>query len=188
MSDKSNENNEKRLIYKEIETIVGTGMVLQNELISNHNSIKIGGPADYFITPDSQGSLKSILKYLKLKEIPFYIMGNGSNVFAHDYGFKGAIIQIYKHMGDIMVEGKVVTAGAGVLLSKLASKIAEAKLTGFEFAAGIPGTLGGAVFMNAGAYDGEMKDVLVEVEVIDYNGKISTIKGSDLELGYRTSI
>jgi len=188
MTNIDRKESKKRLEFQDIEAIVGKGYVLEDELIANHTSIKIGGPADYFIKPQTVEILKSVLLYLKDKGIPFYIMGNGSNVFADDFGYKGAIIQIYKLMSDIQVEGQVVIAQSGVLLSKLASRIADKSLTGFEFASGIPGTLGGAVFMNAGAYDGEMKDVLLEVEVIDYEGHIMTIPAEELALGYRTSI
>jgi UDP-N-acetylmuramate dehydrogenase len=115
-------------------------------------------------------------------------MGNGSNVFASDLGYRGAIIQISKKMNHAYVDGNIVTAEAGISLAKLANIILDQNLTGFEFASGIPGTLGGAVFMNAGAYGGEMKNVLESVKVIDEKGTIKTVSVDDLDLGYRSSI
>ena len=120
--------------------------------------------------------------------IPIYIVGNGSNLLVGDKGFRGAIIQLYKSMGTFQVEGNQITAQAGCSLAQIANAALDAALTGFEFAAGIPGTLGGAVVMNAGAYGGEMKDVLTRVRVMTEEGEIMELPAEELGLGYRTSI
>lgn len=174
--------------YNAFKKIVGDQQILMNEPIRNHTSIKIGGPADYMVSPESVDDLISVLTYIKKTGLPYYIMGNGSNVFATDIGYRGAIIKVSNQMNHIHMEGCLVTAEAGVSLAKLATAIAKQGLTGFEFASGIPGTLGGAVFMNAGAYDGEMKDVLLSVKVIDEKGQIHIVAAKDLDLGYRHSI
>ena len=120
--------------------------------------------------------------------MPYYILGNGSNLLVSDKGYRGLILQIYKEMNRIEVHGTRVKAQAGALLSKIGAAAYEAGLTGFEFASGIPGAVGGAVVMNAGAYGGEMKDVLESVTVITPEGKLLTLSNGELELGYRTSI
>ena len=120
--------------------------------------------------------------------VPYYIVGNGSNLLVGDGGFRGVVLQIFKKMNDVRVEGERVTAQAGVLLSKVASAAYNASLTGLEFAAGIPGTLGGAVRMNAGAYGGEMKQVLESAVVLTQEGKLLTIPVEELGLAYRTSV
>lgn len=119
--------------------------------------------------------------------MPYYILGNGSNLLVSDHGYRGVIIQIYKSMSEVSVKGELVTAQAGALLSAIAAKAAEESLTGFEFASGIPGTIGGAAVMNAGAYGGEMKDVLEQVTVLTKEGELLTLPREELEMGYRTS-
>ena len=120
--------------------------------------------------------------------MPYYIIGNGSNLLVSDAGYRGVIVQIYKEMNEVKVEGDLVKAQAGALLSGIAAKALGAELTGFEFASGIPGTIGGACVMNAGAYGGEMKDVLESVTVLTGEGKIIELGRNELELGYRTSV
>ena len=120
--------------------------------------------------------------------MPCYIMGNGSNLLVSDQGYRGVVIQLFRQLNDIQCEGNVIRAQAGALLSAVANRALEEKLTGFEFAAGIPGTLGGACVMNAGAYGGEMKDVLKSVTVLTREGERITLQKNELELGYRTSI
>lgn len=174
--------------YNLLKSIVGEDQILINEPIKNHTSIKIGGPADYLISPSSIEDFVAVLSYIKKASIPYYVMGNGSNIFASDVGYRGAIIKVSKKMDHIHIAGNTVRAEAGVSLAKLAGAIASKSLTGFEFASGIPGTLGGAVFMNAGAYGGEMKDVLDSVKVIDETGSILRVKADDLDLSYRHSL
>lgn len=159
-----------------------------NEEMKNYTTFKIGGPADILIKPDSIINLVQAIKLCRAHGVPYYILGNGSNLLVADEGFRGVVIQIYTNLDEIKVEGNTVTAQAGALLSKIANKALEHSLTGFEFAHGIPGTLGGAVVMNAGAYDGEMKHVLISCDVLDSEGHIIALSNEDLELGYRKSI
>ena len=138
--------------------------------------------------PDKGEDVGRVIKICKEKEIPYFILGNGSNLLVGDGGYRGAVIQIYRNMSSVTVEGNEIRAQAGALLSAVAAAAKNASLTGFEFAGGIPGTIGGAVVMNAGAYGGEMKDVLTEVTVMNAEGDIFTLPTEELELGYRTSI
>lgn len=159
-----------------------------NEPMKNYTTFRIGGPVDILIKPDSITNLALTIKLCNEHKIPYYILGNGSNLLVADEGFRGVVIQIYTNLQEIKVEGNKVTAQAGALLSKVATKALEHSLTGFEFAHGIPGTLGGAVVMNAGAYGGEMKQVLISCDVLDQEGNMITLSNEALELGYRTSI
>ena len=168
--------------------LLGEDRVFTDEPMKQHTTFKIGGPADYFLVPESGEEAGEIIKICKQADIPYFILGNGSNLLVGDGGYRGAVIQIYRNMSAVTTEGTTITAQAGALLSSVAAAAKNASLTGFEFAGGIPGTVGGAAVMNAGAYGGEMKDVLVEVTVMDADGNIFTIPAEKLELGYRTSI
>lgn len=167
--------------------IAGSDNVRTGEEMKKHTTFRIGGPADYYIIPRSAEETARVLVACKEWKVPFYILGNGSNLLVGDGGYRGAIIQIFKNLSDISVEGEELTAQAGALLSKIARVALEHSLTGFEFAAGIPGTLGGAAVMNAGAYGGEMKDVLEEVTVLTKEGELRTLKKEELHMGYRSS-
>ena len=138
--------------------------------------------------PETGEEVGEIIKICRKTDTPYFILGNGSNLLVGDGGYRGAVIQVYRNMSAVTVEGTTITAQAGALLSAVAAAAKNASLTGFEFAGGIPGTVGGAAVMNAGAYGGEMKDVLVEVTVMDAEGKIFAISAEKLELGYRTSV
>ena len=175
-------------IIKKFCDLLGEERVFTGEAMSRHTTFKIGGPADYFLMPDKGTDVGRIVKICKESGIPYFILGNGSNLLVGDGGYRGAVIQIYKNMSSVTVEGTEIIAQAGALLSSVAAAAKNAALTGFEFAGGIPGTMGGAVVMNAGAYGGEMKDVLTEVTVMDDEGEIITLPADKLELGYRTSI
>ena len=175
-------------IIKKFCDLLGEERVFTGEAMSRHTTFKIGGPADYFLMPDKDTDVGRIVKICKESAIPYFILGNGSNLLVGDGGYRGAVIQIYKNMSAVTVEGTEITVQAGALLSSVAAAAKNAALTGFEFAVGIPGTMGGAVVMNAGAYGGEMKDVLTEVTVMDEEGEIVTLPADKLELGYRTSI
>ena len=168
--------------------LLGEDRVFTDEPMKQHTTFKIGGPADYFLVPESGEEAGEIIKICKQTDIPYFILGNGSNLLVGDGGYRGVVIQIYRNMSAVTTEGTIITAQAGALLSSGAAVAKNASLTGFEFAGGIPGTVGGAAVMNAGAYGGEMKDVLVEVTVMDAAGNIFTIPAEKLELGYRTSI
>lgn len=178
-------NSEIRKMFCDL---LGEDRVFTEEAMSQHTTFKIGGPADYFLVPDKGEDVGQIIKICREEEIPYFILGNGSNLLVGDGGYRGAVIQIYKNMSSVTVEGTEITAQAGTLLSAVAAAAKNASLTGFEFAGGIPGTIGGAVVMNAGAYGGEMKDVLTEVTVMNREGDIFTLPAEKLELGYRTSI
>ena len=156
--------------------------------MKKHTTFRVGGNADYFIVPKTIEEVKNVVALCKETDMPYYILGNGSNLLVSDKGYRGVIIQIYKEMNEICIEGDQIKVQAGALLSKIGSAALEAGLTGFEFASGIPGTIGGAVVMNAGAYGGEMKDVLEEVTALTPEGEAIVLRKEELELGYRTSI
>lgn len=161
--------------------------VLTEEPMSLHTSFKTGGNADVFVRADRAENIALAVQMLKREKIPYYIMGNGSNLLVRDGGVEGVIIQIGSRMNQIIVEGTRMEAQAGALLSALSAAACENSLTGLEFASGIPGTVGGAVFMNAGAYDGEIQNVIVSADVIDENGEILKMSKEELELSYRHS-
>ncbi|MGN1142272.1 MAG: UDP-N-acetylmuramate dehydrogenase, partial [Oliverpabstia sp.] len=148
----------------------------------------LGGPADYFLCPATAIQVAELIHICKEENIPYFILGNGSNLLVSDQGYRGAVIQIFKNMNEIRVEDTQIHVQAGALLSATAKKALEAKLTGMEFASGIPGTVGGAAVMNAGAYGGEMKDILKSVTVLTDEGEILVLDASELHFGYRTSI
>lgn len=166
---------------------VKAGVFLTDEPMSRHTTFRTGGPADVYIEPASAAELKEVLAICKEEDLPFSITGNGSNLLVGDKGFRGVLISFGKPLGQITVEEHCVRAGAGALLSAVARQALAASLTGFEFAAGIPGTIGGAVVMNAGAYGGELCQVLKEASVLTPEGEVITFSAEQLELGYRTS-
>lgn len=141
-----------------------------------------------FCTPESVEQVRETLQFLRKEQIPFFLLGKGSNVLVGDQGFAGVILHLGTHFDHIRVEGKQVVAGAGVSLAAIARRCLEEGLTGFEFAAGIPGSLGGAVVMNAGAYGGQMADVVVQVTAMDETGDVCILPREALEFGYRNSI
>lgn len=169
------------------------GRIKIKEPLYLHTTFKIGGPADYFAAPRTKEELKELITLCREEGVPYYIIGNGSNLLAGDRGFRGVILCIGDGLDKILVEKdsgdsrQRVKAGAGVMLSKLAAVLSQEGLAGFEFAAGIPGTLGGAVTMNAGAYGGELKDVIEAVCVMDELGELSWKSREELDFGYRTS-
>ena len=175
-------------LYNELCSITGEKNVLRDEPMSGHTTFRIGGPADYLVMPSSAGEIRKITALCAEREIPYYIIGNGSNLLVGDKGYRGVIIQVFKNMRDIETDGEVIRAQAGALLSKVAAAAYEAGLEGFEFASGIPGTLGGAVRMNAGAYGGEIRQVLKSAEVLTPEGEVLTLPVEEMKMGYRTSI
>ena len=175
-------------IIEKFTDLLGKEKVKVNEPMNRHTTFRIGGPADCFLLPSSQEALQEIIKICSDEKLPYFILGNGSNLLVSDAGYRGVIIQLYRNYGEITAEGNMIRAKAGALLSQIAAAAKNASLTGFEFAGGIPGTLGGAVVMNAGAYGGEMKDILKEVTVMTEKGEILTLPAEELEMGYRTSI
>jgi UDP-N-acetylmuramate dehydrogenase len=163
-------------------------IIFFNEMMRNHTTFKIGGPADIMVMPRSEEEILKILEICKALDIKPFIMGNGSNILVSDKGYRGIIIKIAENYDDFLIDGETAVAKSGILLSKLAKEVLKCSLEGFEFASGIPGTLGGAVFMNAGAYGGEMKDVVQWVKVINEDGDVVKYSNEDMEFGYRTSI
>ncbi len=161
---------------------------VENELLSNHTTFKIGGPAKYFFTPKSHEEIVKIIEICKNHSIKHMIIGNGSNVLFSDEGFDGAIIQIFGGCNAIETLDDGLYAKAGALLSKIAAVARDNSMTGMEFAAGIPGTLGGAIVMNAGAYGGEMKDIVEYVDLLTPEGKVERLSCDSMKFGYRSSI
>ena len=153
-------------IYNKFCEITGKQQVFCEEPMSRHTTFRIGGPAKYFLCPHSVEELRKILEFCRERQLNYFVLGNGSNLLVSDQGYDGVVIQLYRNFSEIAVEGTKMRIQAGALLSSVARKALEAELTGFEFAGGIPGTLGGGAVMNAGAYGGELKDVLTEVTVL----------------------
>lgn len=158
-----------------------------NELLKNHTSFKIGGPADIFIIPDSLDELIYAIKITREEKIPYFIMGNGTNLLVKDGGIRGVVIKVNGNIDKLTVEGEKIKAQAGALLSNTSKFALENNLTGMEFASGIPGTVGGAVMMNAGAYNGEIKDVVSKVTVLTKDNEMVTYTNEEMNFGYRKS-
>lgn len=161
--------------------------MLMEEPMSKHTTFRVGGPAECFITVDTKQQLAKVFSYLQRAGWDFFILGNGSNLVVSDKGYRGVIIRLGEEFKQISVQRDKMSAGAGVMLSQAALEAMQAGLSGFEFAAGIPGTFGGAVRMNAGAYGGEMAQVVEAVEVMAMDGEILILDNETMEFGYRTS-
>lgn len=159
----------------------------QNEPMRAHTTFKIGGEADIFIIPASPAALISAVKKCTGLEIPYFILGNGSNLLVSDGGIEGAVISL-AGINGISAKGEKITCGAGAMLSSVCLKALSLSLTGLEFAYGIPGTAGGALYMNSGAYGGQMADVIESAECLTASGEIKTLKKEDMRLGYRSSV
>lgn len=173
----------------DIEKALEKGRILLREPMKEHTTFKIGGPADYLIFPSSIEEVQKVFALLRQYEIPYAILGNGSNVLVRDKGIRGAIVKFNSPFSEIRLEeGNRIVAGAGASLRDVAIFAADHGLTGMEFAIGIPGSLGGAVFMNAGAYDGEMRNVVYRVRSVAEDGTICELGKEDLDLGYRHSV
>ena len=175
-------------LYQTLALALGEEQVMEKEPMRKHTTFRIGGDADLFVIPQNAEQVKQVVCHAKEAGVPYYFIGNGSNLLVSDNGIRGVVILIADNMKAIEVEDTTIRAQAGISLASLAKQALKNELTGFEFAAGIPGTLGGAVSMNAGAYGGEMKDVLLEATVLTDEGEIVTLSKEELELGYRTSL
>ena len=167
---------------------LGSDNVRLHEPMKKHTTFRIGGPADYYLCHHSTEELQKILQICRENKLEFFILGNGSNLLVSDKGYRGVVIQLWKNFSDIETEDNTITVKAGTLLSKVAAEALEESLTGMEFASGIPGTMGGAVMMNAGAYGGEMKDIIREVTVLTREGELLTLSKEEMNFGYRTSV
>ena len=172
--------------YDEITTALPELKVLKDEPMRRHTTFRIGGPADYFVCP-GRAQIAEVLAVAKKCGMAITVIGNGSNLLVGDKGIRGLVVEIGSAMNQITVDKEHITAGAGALLSQVAAKAAAAELGGMEFAAGIPGSVGGAVTMNAGAYGGEMKDILRTVTVLTPEGELKTLDVSEMDLSYRHS-
>jgi len=184
-------------LKKELEEILEEGMLKEAEPMRIHTTFRIGGPARFYALPKTEEELIALIQLCNQKEVPFFILGNGSNLLVGDQGFDGVVIEVKEYFSKMKFQevntekdkkSVRVTAGAGIMLAKLAREVANQSLQGFEFAAGIPGTLGGAVAMNAGAYGGEIKDHIVKAKVLTKQGNVLELTKEELELGYRRSI
>ncbi|MBB2479459.1 UDP-N-acetylmuramate dehydrogenase [Bacillus sp. APMAM] len=177
---------ESHQIYNNLLEIVEKENILVDEYLKNHTYTKLGGKADFLVTPSTYEELQNIIKFSNKEQIPFTLLGNGSNLIVKDGGIRGIVI-LLNRFKNIKVDGDKLIAESGAAIIEASRKALDAKLTGLEFACGIPGTVGGALFMNAGAYGGEIKDVLDYAIVVDRNGDIQKRTAADLELDYRTS-
>ena len=161
---------------------------LENEPMSQHTTFKIGGPADYFVSVRTEKQLQELIEFAHCEDLPYFVMGNGSNLLVSDSGIRGLVIELGKEFCEIKADGTRIYAQAGAMLSRVASFAMNNCLSGMEEISGIPGTLGGAVYMNAGAYGGEISTIIEAVNYLDSDGKIKTVRGDECEFGYRTSI
>ena len=161
--------------------------LLAEEPMAKHTSFRIGGPADLMAMPQSEQELQQLLQRAGESKVPVTLIGNGSNLLVRDKGIRGLVIKLGNMLNDVVADGCTLTFGSGVSLAAASRKAAELGLSGMEFAVGIPGSIGGAVYMNAGAYDGQMKDVVTSVTVLDEAGNIRILGRDELDMGYRTS-
>lgn len=175
-------------VIEALKEIVPADKVLLQEPMKLHTTFRIGGPADCLVYLENEEQLCKIQKYLRLVDVPYTVIGNGSNLLVSDQGYAGIVLVVGKHMSRIEVRDCYLEAEAGALMSQVAKAAKEHGLTGLEFAAGIPGTIGGGAVMNAGAYGGEMSQVVTTVTVVNRNGEIMELDNSTMEYGYRTSV
>lgn len=178
----------KEFIYNNLLNILDKEDILVDEPMSKHISFRVGGPADILVKPKTEDEIKNIVAFAKKENIPYLIIGNGSNLLIKDGGIRGIVIKIAENFNEFNIEGKNVVAQSGAMLSFMGKAIMRNNLSGFEFAAGIPGTLGGAIAMNAGAYGGEMKDIVKSVRLIDSKGNIVELSNEEMEFAYRKSL
>ncbi len=177
-----------KTVVETLEKFLPAENIYINEPMKKHTTFRIGGEADCFLRIENVEQLQKVQRYLCQLEIPYYVLGNGSNLLVSDAGYRGVILEIADRMNEVSVEGDCIVAQAGAPMSKIARVAYENGLTGFEFASGIPGTIGGGVVMNAGAYGGELKQVVTWVTVVDREGEILELDNATMEFGYRTSV
>ncbi len=174
-------------MYDYMKTVIPKERILFHEPMSRHTTFRVGGEAECLIMVHREAELVKLVRYLHQIEEEYFILGNGSNLLVGDKGYRGVVLKLDGPMEEIKTEGTLVRAGAGALLSTVAAKAKDRNLSGMEFAAGIPGSIGGAVVMNAGAYGGEMKQIVVSVRGMDEEGEILTLDNETMEFGYRSS-
>ncbi len=174
-------------VRRELKEVLGEGNVLVNEPMSRHTTFCVGGPADLFLKPGEE-ELPWVMELLKRRQIPVTVIGKGSNLLVGDKGVRGAVIEVGGRMAKIRhIGGECITAQAGAPLARVAQEACKKGLSGLEFAAGIPGGIGGAIVMNAGAYGGEMKDIVTHVKVLDGDGNVRELSNRQMEFAYRNS-
>lgn len=187
---------DNKMLSEALISMLGAGNVRTGELMKTHTTFRIGGAADYYVTPQAEKQIADVIAFLKKSDIKYIVIGNGSNILVSDEGFRGVVVELGDSFSgfEILQDSQdnsdevLVKASAGMKLTRLGNQLAANGIAGFEFATGIPGCIGGAVRMNAGAYGGEFKDILVSAKVIDDEGVIRELSADELELGYRTSI
>lgn len=178
----------KEFVYKQLLNILKEDKIKVDEPMKKHISFKVGGPADFLVKPETEAELSEIIKFAKRENIPFLVIGNGSNLLIKDGGIRGIVIELSDNFNNYEIEGNIIKAQSGALLSILGRNALKNSLTGFEFAAGIPGTLGGALAMNAGAYGGEMKQVIKTARLMDTEGNIFELSNEEMKFEYRRSL
>lgn len=175
-------------MHHDILNIIPVNRVKFDEPMCNHTTFRIGGPADIMVIPNTAEEIIAVLRYCRERQLPLFVFGLGSNILVRDQGVRGVVMKLGEGLKTISIKGQQVEAEAGVRLSQLCRVVAREGLSGLEFAEGIPGSLGGAVVMNAGAYEGEMKDVLASVKAVNLTGEPCQFDVQQLQLGYRSSI
>ena len=178
----------KQLIYKELLNILDEENIKVDEPIKKHISFKVGGPADFLVKPKTEEELRNVVEFAKKENVPFIVIGNGSNLLVKDGGIRGIVIELSDNFNNYEIDGNIIKAQSGALLAIIGRNAMKNSLTGFEFAAGIPGTLGGALAMNAGAYGGEMKQVVKTVRLMDRDGNIFELSNEEMKFEYRRSL
>ena len=178
---------DKEKVLNKFKEIIKNGKILLDEPMKSHTYFKIGGPVDIMILPGNIEEIQSSIKLCNEEKYKYYIVGNGTNLLVRDKGIRGVVIKIDENLSDMKLENNTITAQAGALLSKVSKLALKNSLAGLEFASGIPGSLGGAVAMNAGAYGPEMKDVITKVKCIDKEGNLLEYTNEEMHFGYRHS-
>lgn len=176
------------LLYDKLKNFISEERIKQNELMKNHTSFHIGGPADILVLPQDAEEIKRIITCCKDEGVPFFVMGNGTNLLVRDKGIRGVVIKLAQNFNDIQITKNIIKCKAGMAVSAAVRAALENSLSGLEFASGIPGTVGGAVVMNAGAFGGEMADVVKKVNVLDLEGNIFEMSKDELGYSYRNSV
>ena len=178
----------KEYVYKHLLNILDEKDIKLDEPMKKHISFRVGGPADILVKPRAEEQIKNIIDFAKKENIPYIVKGNGSNLLVRDGGIRGIVIEITDNFNSYEIEDKIIKVQSGALLSIIGRAALKQNLKGFEFAAGIPGTIGGALAMNAGAYGGEMKDIVKSVRLMDTDGNIFNFSNEDMQFGYRKSV
>ncbi|MBP5224066.1 MAG: FAD-binding protein, partial [Lachnospiraceae bacterium] len=173
--------------YSELSAIAGQENIEENVSFRKLTTFMAGGNARWFVSPASEETLRKLLSFLNEAHVPYFLLGRGANVLASDRGYEGVIVSLRKHFSDVVCDGPYLRAGAGALMADVSKAALDHGLTGLEFMSGIPGTVGGGLFMNAGAYGGEIKDVTVSVRILEKDGAVRTVANEEMGFSYRHS-